>query len=325
VCDGLFQMTWEATWEYVDGVVLVVDREGCVLSAAKTCYAMYAMVERDKAVDVASPSGVIATARLFPDGAAGLREVGDFDRELAQQVLKFDVRDARAKDDEDKKKLLLLISQSKVLGGKDLNPDPNAAVLKNEPPIDCQAYEEFGRRVRNRAAAPALRAMAAAGENEEISVTIELCEGDGEGFMGLMGPTRMNLGKADLFGPLGEGLLHMAAATGAVENVELLLYLSADPNAPDSQGETPLHYAALGGQATIVDKLMMAHADVERKSVFSETPLQVARQNPAFFLGVHTEEVIQKLQTTSQERRSCSMAGVSQWFPSTANTICGLW
>jgi ankyrin repeat protein len=59
----------------------------------------------------------------------------------------------------------------------------------------------------------------------------------------------------------GQSLLHVAAARGNAQMIELLINAMADVQALDANGNTPLDAAVLRGQAAAVDVLLRHHAD----------------------------------------------------------------
>lgn len=67
--------------------------------------------------------------------------------------------------------------------------------------------------------------------------------------------------------------LHMAAATGSAETVELLLSKGAKPDTKNPTGETPLHLAAQQGNAAVVGKLLESGADAAARDPAGNTPL----------------------------------------------------
>eukprot|EP00930_Biecheleria_cincta_P020789 TRINITY_DN15559_c0_g1_i3.p1 TRINITY_DN15559_c0_g1~~TRINITY_DN15559_c0_g1_i3.p1 ORF type:complete len:178 (+),score=36.73 TRINITY_DN15559_c0_g1_i3:322-855(+) len=92
-----------------------------------------------------------------------------------------------------------------------------------------------------------------------------------------------------LHGLLGDTALHAAAAGGHCEALKTLLSIRADVDDQDLDGETALHYAVLAGHTSAVQLLIDAGTDTSCENFSMETPLLVAKQNPAYFLGVETE------------------------------------
>jgi ankyrin repeat protein len=71
--------------------------------------------------------------------------------------------------------------------------------------------------------------------------------------------------------------LHVAAALGHANAVEMLLAGGADPNTADARGLTPLHLAAGGLRAAVVEELLSAGADpMARPASHSLTPTDLA-------------------------------------------------
>jgi hypothetical protein len=75
----------------------------------------------------------------------------------------------------------------------------------------------------------------------------------------------------------GELPLHIAASSGAMESVKLLISLGANVNAKEPQsGATPLHMACMMGHKDVVEFLINNKADVNAKSAIGTTPLHIA-------------------------------------------------
>jgi len=66
--------------------------------------------------------------------------------------------------------------------------------------------------------------------------------------------------------PEGTSLLHLAAASGAVESAKLLLAKGLDVNLTDSEGTTPLHEACRKGHAPMVELLLRSKADLKART-----------------------------------------------------------
>jgi serine/threonine-protein phosphatase 6 regulatory ankyrin repeat subunit B len=73
--------------------------------------------------------------------------------------------------------------------------------------------------------------------------------------------------------------LHLAAAKGQKEVVELLLTHNAHVNAKDDSGETPLFHAVRFGNKDIVELLLDHGADVNAKDKDGATALDVAAKS----------------------------------------------
>lgn len=73
--------------------------------------------------------------------------------------------------------------------------------------------------------------------------------------------------------------LHLAAAQGHYDTIELLLSCGADVNARTSYGRTPLERAARYGHAAVVQLLLFRGASVNSTTEGGETPLLMAAGN----------------------------------------------
>lgn len=91
-------------------------------------------------------------------------------------------------------------------------------------------------------------------------------------------------------GAVDDTLLHLAAQTGAVEDIEVLVSCGARVNVLGDLGNTPLHQAAMCGQEDSVRLLLRLGADPNLLNEFNQTALQVAE------LGGH-EHVVRVLRT----------------------------
>ena len=79
-------------------------------------------------------------------------------------------------------------------------------------------------------------------------------------------------------GAVDDRLLHIAASTGAIEDIEVLVSAGASINVPGDLGYTPLHAAAMGAHLSSVRKLLDLGADPLLTNEFGETPAKVAQQ-----------------------------------------------
>lgn len=79
-------------------------------------------------------------------------------------------------------------------------------------------------------------------------------------------------------GAVDDTLLHIAARTGQLEEIKLLLSCGADINRIGDLGNTPLHQAALTGQLAAVQVLLKAGANPRIRNEFEETAADVAQQ-----------------------------------------------
>lgn len=251
------------------GLVLFVDREAFWSRGTWTTYQIHLAFQHGRIFDIICKDGAMAATRPFTDGSWYFGNMGS---KHAQQVLDYDVSQVQmegAEQDVDRNWLLGIIAGC---------PDGDG-----EPPAQCQEYFAFNLRLNSKAAGPVIRAAAFEGDLLKIRQTMALCPG-------------LRLDGAALRGSLGEKALHLAAAQGHTDAMELLLSLGSMPNAPDLMGETPLHWAAFAGQTDAVCLLLEAEADPWYESFDAESPLQVAQQNPAYFLGVETREITQILE-----------------------------
>ena len=72
--------------------------------------------------------------------------------------------------------------------------------------------------------------------------------------------------------------LHEVAATGDIQQVQLLISKGIDVNAK-KEDRTPLHYAARHGHMEVAELLLDNGADVDGKRRYSITPLDEAIRN----------------------------------------------
>lgn len=70
--------------------------------------------------------------------------------------------------------------------------------------------------------------------------------------------------------------LHLAAANGHNDVVELLLTNKADVNATDDSGRTPLHLAVTNGNTDTVKLLLANQAKINTRDIYGTTPLHYA-------------------------------------------------
>ena len=77
-------------------------------------------------------------------------------------------------------------------------------------------------------------------------------------------------------GALDDTLLHLAARTGAVEDMRVLISAGADIDAVGDLGNTPLHQAAMMGAADSVRLLLQLGARADLKNEFDQTARDVA-------------------------------------------------
>merc|ERR1711879_318199 len=110
---------------------------------------------------------------------------------------------------------------------------------------------------------------------------------DNAQLLSVVGTSKTALTSASLHGLHGETALHISAAIGSTKVIEILVERKANPNQQDYDGETPLHYAALAGQRHAVSLLLSKGAVPTMTSYFMETASELARENPAAFLGTN--------------------------------------
>jgi ankyrin repeat protein len=73
--------------------------------------------------------------------------------------------------------------------------------------------------------------------------------------------------------------LHLAAMSGNMDVVGLLLLSKGDVNATDDKGWTPLHYAAANSSDEVAGLLLANKAEVNAKDKNGTTPLALAVTN----------------------------------------------
>ncbi|WP_092002007.1 ankyrin repeat domain-containing protein [Paraburkholderia lycopersici] len=77
-------------------------------------------------------------------------------------------------------------------------------------------------------------------------------------------------------GAVDDTLLHLAARTGAIADIQLLVSAGADINIIGDLGNTPLHQAAMMGQVEAVKLLLKLKARTDLRNEFDQTPMDVA-------------------------------------------------
>ena len=80
----------------------------------------------------------------------------------------------------------------------------------------------------------------------------------------------------DTKGSDGMTPLHVAAAMGQKDTVQLLLAKGADVNAKSNDGETPLQVAAITNSKDVAELLLDKGADIDAKDAHGVTPLYYA-------------------------------------------------
>jgi len=99
--------------------------------------------------------------------------------------------------------------------------------------------------------------------NEKLAAIIEKYRSHPE-FLGI------EISDVNQPGAVDDTLLHLAARTGATEDVETLVACGANINAAGDLGNTPLHQAALTGQKDSVRTLLKLGASAKEKNEFGQ-------------------------------------------------------
>mmetsp|Transcript_63345 Transcript_63345/g.151132 ORF Transcript_63345/g.151132 Transcript_63345/m.151132 type:complete len:757 (+) Transcript_63345:61-2331(+) len=159
---------------------------------------------------------------------------------------------------------------STILGGEDPDDASDLGAMENK------GFRAMVR-LHNWLAAPVLRR---ATRNNDAATIRTVCSLPG---------LRMN--GATMKDNLGRMPLHIAVACQSWDAMHVLLELKMDPNVEDDMKERPLHYCAIRGLTDAAKILLDAGADPWAENSFAESPYEVAKQNPAAFLDVKTEEV----------------------------------
>lgn len=264
--------------EYFQGCVVILDSKAGILSRALPALEIHGILHNKKVTDLACPSGALATTRPFGEGW----EFGSFDRHVAEEILLYDVAKITGKVElgfDHAEMAKCMIAGLEYKGG-------------DKAPETHRKYDDFNTRLRSKAFGPVLRAVTAkdallSGSMSELRRALDT------------GNKSTALTSSSLRGLLGETALHIAAAGGNAEALELLLTCGANPNQQDNDGEAPLHYAAMSGNAESARVLLRFGADPTVESYFMDTATDVAEQSAATFLGVDTTEVWRLLQQSS--------------------------
>jgi ankyrin repeat protein len=77
-------------------------------------------------------------------------------------------------------------------------------------------------------------------------------------------------------GAVDDTMLHIAARTGAVEDIDALIAAGAHVDAAGDLGFTPLHYAAMSGHMPVVERLLHSGAKPDARNEFQQTASEVA-------------------------------------------------
>jgi hypothetical protein len=264
--------------EWFQGQVVILEEQAALLTRALPMLEVSGILDNRKSMDLACPTGVLATTKPFKQGW----EFGFFNPDIANDIISFDVANVTGKtvDGCDHAQLTLCRIAGKMY--------TNGA----KAPENCKAYEDFNMRFRSKAYGPMLRACvarSAAGEGnlEDLKTCInnEVCA----------------LSATSMKGLLGETPLHLAASGGHVEILELLLDEGAHVDAQDIDGETPLHYAVMAGQVEAVAVLLSHGAIPNIESYFMEKPIDLGKDNPAKHLGISSESIQEIVKLLSPE------------------------
>jgi ankyrin repeat protein len=255
-----------AALEWAEGLVCVLDSQARLLTRSLPMMELHAAIKNKKFMDLACPTGTLATVRPFAEGW----EFGNFDYNIAEVMLNYNVTECQGM----KHGNVNHVEMAKCnIAGVEYQEGKTA-------PLYDPKYEVFNERLRSKAIGPLLREAAYCGNVRKVDEVIKKKTG------------KVGLNSPSLRGHTGEMALHAAAAKGHVHIVQSLLLEQANPNVQDSDGETPLHYAALGGQAPIVQVLLRMAADVLVESYFGETPSELAKGYPTRFLHDVSKEGI---------------------------------
>mmetsp|Transcript_79294 Transcript_79294/g.175938 ORF Transcript_79294/g.175938 Transcript_79294/m.175938 type:complete len:399 (+) Transcript_79294:2-1198(+) len=254
------------------GMVVIVDKSASCLTRPNPCNELYRFLFdphfKGKPCDLCCCTGALSTSQPFSGRSY---EFGEFDVDIAQMMLDFNVHNIDAKGDPNtmraKRDLITRIAESTMC-------DEDSRVTRPEEKAARRFYN-LNRKVRLLGCGPVLRKLAFQGLDVHENI-VDLVDN-------VITSTEAPLGSIVMSGVSGETPLMVASARGNLKVMEILLRRKADPNAEDSVGETPLHYAAMGGQRAAAHMLVRSGAIVDKLSIFEETPSHVARQNPAWF------------------------------------------
>lgn len=78
-------------------------------------------------------------------------------------------------------------------------------------------------------------------------------------------------------GAVDDTVLHLAARTGSIDDVKVLVDAGAYVNSIGDLGNTPLHQAAMMGQLESARLLLKRGAATQAENEFGQTPLDVAK------------------------------------------------
>lgn len=80
----------------------------------------------------------------------------------------------------------------------------------------------------------------------------------------------------------GRTVVHMAAANGRQEVLELLMKFHPKPNMQNSEGNSALHFAALNNRVPVASFLLQHGWKASLRNNFGKTPLQLITQEKGF-------------------------------------------
>lgn len=263
--------------EHVVGQIMLIDDKATVLKRCIPAWEAYKGINKGLTFDLAAASGALATTSPFANRAW---EFGDVDAELAMKALAFDVAETEGnKEAKDRSRKLGDIAAGKTLQEEDI---PTSQENNN--------FARLNMRLREKVAGPVLREAGYTGNVSLIHKVLKAC------------PSIM-FSNDLLAGTMGERAVHTASSCGHLEVLNMLLDLKSKPDVRDAMGETPLHYAAMTGKTEVVKLLLASDADPETQSYDSETPLEVARLNPAYYMDINTEGVVEVLQAAVKTKK----------------------
>lgn len=88
-----------------------------------------------------------------------------------------------------------------------------------------------------------------------------------------------NIRNFDDRGADGETPLHLAALSGDIDDLKLMLPVISNIDIPGGIGHTALHYAIMFGYAPVVDALLKNGASLLVENEYGDRPLDLLRKN----------------------------------------------